>query len=221
MEIYHVLLLLVPLDETVFVFMKAVLEVENILLLVGLFLRFLIGIIVLSTGISKLQHPVKFQQAIQEYKVISPSLDSRFHLSLFATFLIFPLELLTGACLILGTFFTPAIFVTIFLFLGFSLALLINIWRGRHDLSCHCAGVLGDQKVSWWHILRNGGLMLCLLFLLLTSSQTPQPNLIASHLLIRVLLVDSALPMFLLATITIIMMILFRQIKSHWQFLFD
>ena len=201
--------------------MKAVIRVENLFLLGGLFLRFLVGIIVLSTGISKLQHPLRFQQAIQDYKVISPSLEGRFHLSLFATFLIFPLELLAGTCLILGTFFTPAIFVTIFLFLGFSLALLINIWRGRHDLSCHCAGVLGDQKVSWWHILRNCGLLLCLLFLFLTSSQTPQPNLIASHVLVSMLLVNTALPIFLLTTIAVIVMILFRHIKSHWLFLFD
>ncbi|WP_161975220.1 MauE/DoxX family redox-associated membrane protein [Tengunoibacter tsumagoiensis] len=192
---------------------------EQWLLFIGIFVRFFIGMILLSTGCSKLLHPLRFQQAIQDYRLFSPALDRRFHLSTFAAFLLFPLELLAGGCLFCGQFLLQAILISILLFVSFSWALLLNLWRGRRELLCHCAGVLGDQAVSWWQVLRNAGLLLCILFLLLTLPQAAQPNLLLGSVWISHSLMNDLLPLFLLATLAILTIILLQNVRSHWQLL--
>lgn len=65
-------------------------------------------------------------------------------------------ELLAGLGLISGILLFPAALLTICLFIVFSGAMGINLARGRRDLSCHCGGALGDHRISWWLVGRNG-----------------------------------------------------------------
>jgi hypothetical protein len=91
----------------------------------------------------------------------------------------------------------------------FSIAIAINLSRGRSDISCHCAGILGNQKLSWWQLLRNAGLLVCCLLLLWGP--------ISSGLGRE----DIVVPMLLLATVVILGLVLFQQVRVHWLYLID
>ncbi|MGH2493357.1 MAG: MauE/DoxX family redox-associated membrane protein [Ktedonobacteraceae bacterium] len=143
-------------------------ELPIALITVRLFLRFLLGLILLSVGMSKLAHPRRFQQGIQDYQLLPPLLESRLALSTAFSFAIPVVELLAGLGLLSGLLLVPALMVTLCLFVLFSGAILINLIRGRVDLSCHCGGIIGDHHISWWLIGRNAFFMVGLLTLLFT-----------------------------------------------------
>jgi uncharacterized membrane protein YphA (DoxX/SURF4 family) len=137
---------------------------------IRLFLRLLLGLILLSVGVSKFLHQRQFQQGIQEYKVLPPVLEARLALSAVLSYGIPLAELVAGLGLLSGLLLVPAALLALTLFLLFSGAILINLFRGRRDLSCHCGGALGDHHISWWLVGRNGLLIAALLFLLITPS---------------------------------------------------
>lgn len=135
---------------------------------IRLFLRLLIGLILLSVGVSKLLHPHRFQRSIQDYQVLPPPVESRLALSAVLSYGIPLAELVAGLGLLSGLLLVPVALLTLALFLLFSGAILINLFRGRRDLSCHCGGMLGDHRISWWLVGRNGLLVASILFLLFT-----------------------------------------------------
>lgn len=145
-------------------------EPAIIIMTLRLFLRFLLGLILLSVGISKLAHPRRFQHGIQNYQLLPRVLESRFALSSVLSFGIPVAEILAGLGLLSGLLLTPALIITLYLFLMFSGAIFINLVRGRVDLSCHCDGLLADHRISWWLIARNTLLIVSLLILLLTPA---------------------------------------------------
>lgn len=145
-------------------------EPAIILMTLRLFLRLLLGLILLSVGISKLTHPRHFQHSIQDYQLLPRFLESRFALSSVLSFGIPVTELLAGLGLLSGLLLIPALLVSLCLFVIFSVAMFINLMRGRSDLSCHCNGLLGDHRISWWLIARNALLIVSLLILLLTPA---------------------------------------------------
>ncbi len=147
---------------------------------IRLFLRLLLGLILLSVGASKLLHPRQFQRGIQDYKVLPPVLEARLALSAVLSYGIPLAELFAGLGLLSGLLLIPAALLTLALFLLFSGTILINLLRGRHDLSCHCAGALGDHRISWWLVGRNGLLIASTLFLLYTP-----PDLFTLDRLVR------------------------------------
>ncbi len=132
------------------------------------FLRLLLGLILLSVGVSKLLRHRQFQQGIQDYKVVPPVLEARLALSAVLSYALPLAELVAGLGLLSGLLLMPAALLTLALFLLFSGAILINLLRGRRDLSCHCGGALGDHRISWWLVARNGLLIASIVFLLFT-----------------------------------------------------
>ena len=124
-----------------------------------LFVRFLLGAIFLSTGVSKLAHPRRFQRGIQDYQVLPAHLESKLALSRLLSFCIPLTEVLIALSLISGFLLVPAILLTLVLLVTFSGAIVLNLVRGRHDLSCHCGGTFGEHRISWWLVGRNGLLM--------------------------------------------------------------
>ena len=40
---------------------------------------------------------------------------------------------------------------------GFTVAVLINLVRGRRNMSCGCGPLMPEQRLSWYLLLRNGG----------------------------------------------------------------
>lgn len=53
-----------------------------------------------------------------------------------------------------------AAWLAILLLLAFSVAIAVNLARGRTDIDCGCFGPLLRQGLSWWLVARNGVLML-------------------------------------------------------------
>lgn len=135
-----------------------------------LFIRLLIGIILLSGATSKIIHLQRFQQGIQDYHLLPSFIGAKSIISLSLALCIVLAELGSGLGLILGIqlHFTIAVIQSLFaLFCG---ALIMNLLRGRKDLSCHCGGVLGNHPISWKLVARNVAVIFSLLIILVTPS---------------------------------------------------
>lgn len=126
-----------------------------LLLLVHVFLRLFLGSLVFCSGITKVFQPQRTVQAVREYQIVPAALQNRVSATTLAGGLWIS-ELLAGLGLISGILLFPAALLTICLFIVFSGAMGINLARGRRDLSCHCGGALGDHRISWWLVGRNG-----------------------------------------------------------------
>lgn len=124
-------------------------------LLVHVFLRLFLGSLVFCSGITKVFQPQRAVQAVREYQIVPAALQNRVSATTLAGGL-WMSELLAGLGLISGILLFPAALLTICLFIVFSVAMGINLARGRRDLSCHCGGALGDHRISWWLVGRNG-----------------------------------------------------------------
>ena len=123
---------------------------------VRLFVRLLLGVLLLSVGVGKLAHPRQFQRGIQDYHIMSSMLEKKLALTTLLSFSIPLAELLASLGLISGFWLTTAIVLAMVLFIIFSVAIVLNLARGRRDLSCHCGGVVGNHLISWWLVGRNG-----------------------------------------------------------------
>lgn len=174
---------------------------------IRLFIRFLLGFILLSAAISKLMHPKRFRSGIQDYQLIPAVLEFKFIIPTLLSFLIPLAEVLSGIGLI---------FLTLFLFVLFTTAIVINLVRGRRDLSCHCSGALGNHSISWWLVGRNGIFIVGLLLLLLTPPDlfTSRTILSGSSTTIVAMLLDTALPVLLLVAGLLVILVLINATRS-------
>ncbi|MEO8970394.1 MAG: MauE/DoxX family redox-associated membrane protein [Ktedonobacteraceae bacterium] len=183
-----------------------------------LFIRLLIGLILLSVSVSKMSHPRRFQRGIHDYQVLPRVLESRIAISTFLSYCIPLAELLAGLGLISGFLLVPTIGLTLGLFVLFSYAILINLIRGRHDLSCHCAGVIGDHRISWWLIARNSLLIVSLLVLLLTPPDIfTFEMLLRSPSLLNSVLFSTVLPVALLVGAVLAALVLVNYARVLWN----
>jgi len=139
---------------------------------VRLFVRLLLGVLLLSVGVSKLAHLRQFERGIQDYQVIPSTLASKSGFSMALAIGIPVAELLAGLGLLSGFWLVPATSLAMLLFITFCVAMSINLVRGRRDLSCHCGGAIGNHLISWWLVGRNGLLILSLVLLLVTPPDT-------------------------------------------------
>jgi uncharacterized membrane protein YphA (DoxX/SURF4 family) len=80
---------------------------------VRLFLRLLLGLILLSVGVSKMARPGYFRQGIQDYQLIPPPLESRLAISTILAYSLPSVEILAGLGLITGFLLIPATWLTI------------------------------------------------------------------------------------------------------------
>ncbi len=135
---------------------------------VRLFVRLLLGVLLLSVGVGKLSHPRQFQQGIQDYHVVPSLLEKKLALTALLSLAIPLAELLAGLGLISGFWLIAAIVLALALFVVFSVAIIINLACGRRDLSCHCGGIVGNHLISWWLVGRNSLLIVGLVLLLFT-----------------------------------------------------
>jgi uncharacterized membrane protein YphA (DoxX/SURF4 family) len=194
-------------------------EVSIAIVAIRLFLRLLLGLILLSTGISKLTHPAHFRRAIQDYRVLPPAFDAKFALSRILATSIPIAEVVTGLGLVSGLLLLPLLLLTILLFLVFCGALMINLARGRYDLSCHCAGLLGNHRISWWLIVRNGACIAGLLVLIFTPADTITVPMLLHHpsLLSTTIWLNVLFPVALLVGVILVMLLLYNAARLVWN----
>jgi len=186
------------------------------LIALHLFVRLLLGLLLLSVGASKLAHPSQFRRGIQDYRLIPPVLDSGLALSTLLAYGLPVAELMAGLALISGFLFFPATALAILLMVIFSAAMGINLARGRHDLSCHCAGALGDHLISWWLVGRNGFMTLGFLFLLFTPADTLTVGTVLRNpfSVSATLWMNIVLPIVLLAGMVLVVLVLLNAART-------
>jgi hypothetical protein len=185
---------------------------------IRLFIRLLLGLILLSVGVSKLLHRSRFERGMKEYQVLPGFLESKLALSTVLSFSIPLAELAAALGLISGLVLLPATILALGMFLTFSGAIIINLVRGRFDLSCHCAGALGDHHISWWLVGRNGLLVGCLLVLLLTPSDPfTVSTLYHSPSVLNGVWSSTILPVTILVGVVLVLLVLINSSRALWR----
>lgn len=140
-----------------------------------LFLRMLLSILFLSTSVSKFRKIEEHIVIIKEYRII-PLRWSR-GLGWFEVMC----EFAVGFCLLVGfwidvTFMTAALLLFIY-----SVAVSVNLLRGRDFISCGCGGIAGDQALSWKLVLRNIFLIAVVFWLFLFGASLGRITNVFSH----------------------------------------
>jgi hypothetical protein len=120
------------------------LEME--LLLLGA--RLLLGVVFLSASIPKLFAPRDFRRALTNYQLLPIWLVAPV-----ATWL--PrFELLIAVALLTGVAITITATIAGLALLAFSIAVGVNLARGR-QIECGCFGAVSPRRITWWLVLRN------------------------------------------------------------------
>jgi uncharacterized membrane protein YphA (DoxX/SURF4 family) len=131
---------------------------------VQLFLRLSLGAMLLLAGVTKLLDRAAFRQAVAEYQVLPDAFVVPFAAVL-------PLlEVSTGALLLLGLATTAAAALAVPLFLSFSMAIGVNLARGRH-FNCHCFGSVQSDPIGWPALLRSTALAVAAIVVAIGTSR--------------------------------------------------
>lgn len=122
--------------------------------------RFALGFVFLLAGLSKLSQPQRFARAIANYGLLPrPLVDP------VARWL--PrLEVAGGTLLLAGMLQIAVSLGLAILLLSFSLAVSVNLARGRR-IDCGCFGPGVTARITWWTVFRN--LLLAAMAILLAT----------------------------------------------------
>lgn len=116
----------------------------------AMFCRLVLAAVFLSAGFAKLGKWEHHRVIVEEYQIMPLRL-----VPLFVRGEVW-LEVLAGLLLLLGV--GVGSWLAGLLLISYTLAIGINLLRGRNRISCGCGGVVGDHQLSWWLVLRNLGL---------------------------------------------------------------
>ncbi|WP_225321743.1 MauE/DoxX family redox-associated membrane protein [Psychrobacillus sp. AK 1817] len=105
--------------------------------------------IFLFSATSKMKDYKSHIELVTNYKIF-PVIFSKYLVNLFLL-----IELLASLMIILRVFTNYSVMALSILTVIYSIAIIINLARGRKDLSCGCGGVLGDHYISYRLVIRN------------------------------------------------------------------
>ena len=131
---------------------------------VQLFLRLVLGAVLLIAGVAKLTDRDAFRAAVGEYQVLPASLVAPF------AAIVPALEVALGALLLLGLGTTAAAAIATPLFLSFVIAIGVNVARGRH-FNCHCFGSVQSDPIGWPALVRSLALAVAALVVVAGTSR--------------------------------------------------
>ena len=131
---------------------------------VQLFLRLVLGGLLLLAGGSKLANRAAFRGAVAEYKVLPQKLEAPFAAALPGA------EMALGVLLLLGLGTTIAAALAAPLFLSFGVAIGVNLARGRR-FDCHCFGAVQRDPIGWPALLRSVALVLATIVVAVGTSR--------------------------------------------------
>ncbi|XKK34000.1 DoxX family membrane protein [Bacillus sp. A17A.1] len=140
-----------------------------------LIFRVIIGILFLSTAISKILDFKKHVIIVKEYEIIPHKLAKFF--SIFEVILEFSCAIL----LLLGLFPIIAGLGLFILLVLYTMGIVINLLRKRTTISCGCGGIAGNHHLSWFLVLRNIVLLTVVSFLLKNQTDLLSLNAILIH----------------------------------------
>ena len=130
---------------------------------VQLLLRLTLGGLLLLAAITKLTDRAAFQTAVAEYKLLPHTLERPFAAALPVV------ELTLGVLLLAGLGTAIAAWVAVPVFLSFSIAIGVNMARGR-ELDCHCFGSVQSEPIGWPALIRSSTLVVASLIVALGAS---------------------------------------------------
>jgi len=129
-----------------------------------LLLRLVLGGLLLLAGAAKLADRRAFYDAVAEYDVLPSRLQWPFAM-------LVPLaEVTLGALLLLGFGTRAAAALATPLFLSFSIAIGVNMLRGR-EFDCHCFGAAQRERIGWPGFLRSLALVVAALVVAVGASR--------------------------------------------------
>lgn len=117
----------------------------------------------ISSGFQKARQQPYQQQVINQYRLLPQRWSP-----LLARWLPV-IEISAGVALLIPGLRYLAMMLVVALLVVYSLAITINITRGRTDIDCGCSGSMNTQTISAWMLLRNSFLLIVALFLLSTD----------------------------------------------------
>jgi uncharacterized membrane protein YphA (DoxX/SURF4 family) len=118
-----------------------------------LVLRGLTSYLFLSTAFHKVLNYKQHIQVVENYRIFKRDYSSSF---VIVSILI---ELTASIALLVGFLIEWSLTILLILLFAYTLAVLINLIRGRYDLSCGCGGIVGNDFISYKTIIRNVVLM--------------------------------------------------------------
>jgi hypothetical protein len=114
-------------------------------------LRWMLAGIFLMAVVHKLKDPVEFRVSLEDYQLL-PNMMLRP-----AFFALVTVELLISGALLLNV--RVAGLVAAILLFVYTMAIAINLIRGRTEIDCGCSGPAVRQTLSVWLVARNTGLI--------------------------------------------------------------
>jgi putative oxidoreductase len=117
------------------------------MIVVGFLLRVALGLVFLRAGAIKLCGREEFRRAVGNYKVLPGVLVGA------AAVTVPSVELIAGGLVLVGIELRPAAAALAMLLVAFSVAIAVNLLRGR-TFPCGCSGRIASD-ISWRHVIRN------------------------------------------------------------------
>ncbi|MED1436324.1 MULTISPECIES: MauE/DoxX family redox-associated membrane protein [Bacillus cereus group] len=154
------------------------------MLVVEQFVRFLIICIFISTIYSKVVQREKHIEVIRNYKIVVDKWIIPFF------YLNISLEIIIVVGLATKLFVILSIVISLLLINMYTIAIIINLLRGRKNITCGCGGIVGDSSLSVLLVLRNGILlMLCGLALYINMNNSINYSIVHELVLNRTYIV--------------------------------
>ncbi|MBO8157189.1 MAG: hypothetical protein H0Z32_12075 [Bacillaceae bacterium] len=107
------------------------------------------GYLYLFSFLSKVRNIDEHISIIYQYKIIPYGFVNTFFKINLTVELVLSFMFLVGAKLIL------AIYLSITLLALYTIAILVNLFRGNTEIDCGCGGILGNHKLSYKLVFRN------------------------------------------------------------------
>lgn len=120
----------------------------------AIWFRFVLAFLFLSTAWSKHKKMAEHIGIVRDYQILPPRLTEPFAKA--ETYV----EFLLGVLLFLGLLQPFAAAGAVMMLLVYTVAIVINLRRGRTEMSCGCGGVAGQHQLSRQLVVRNISLAL-------------------------------------------------------------
>jgi len=120
----------------------------------ALWFRFVLAFLFLSTAWSKRKTMAEHIGIVRDYQILPERLTEPFAKA--ETYV----ELVLGALLLIGLFQPFAAAGSVLMLIVYTIAITVNLLRGRTEMSCGCGGLAGQHRLSWKLVVRNVGLAL-------------------------------------------------------------
>jgi hypothetical protein len=113
-----------------------------------LYARISLGLLFLVAGLSKAWDRRAFVDAVNGFRIVPT------HFAPIVAVVVISLELAGGGLLLAGTYEWLGAMLLGLLLVAFTLALIVNLRRGRRNLDCGCFGGR-TVRIGWGHVAQN------------------------------------------------------------------